>query len=247
MNPRTRRTSSGFRVTDQPSISACPADGRSRVASIRSVVVLPAPFGPTRPKISPGSTARSRPATASVRSYRLTRPWVSTMALISTDPRDRDVDAEADAVHPVVDVADQHGPRGRIDVVGGIGDGVPDAGREVRQPLPLPVDDVVDLHLRQAVERRRATFGRRRVGAPRRDPGSGSIWSASRSASIAPEVQGDRQLGGGELALERRRPVGDRRRAPPEVDAVGVLAEERASESTTRRADQVGAERGRRR
>ena len=68
MKPRTRRTSSGFRVTDQPAISAVPADGRSSVASIRSVVVLPAPLGPTRPKISPSSTIRSMPATASVRS-----------------------------------------------------------------------------------------------------------------------------------------------------------------------------------
>jgi ABC-2 type transport system ATP-binding protein len=36
------------------------------VASIRSIVVLPAPFGPTSPKISPASTVRSTPPTASV-------------------------------------------------------------------------------------------------------------------------------------------------------------------------------------
>ena len=45
-----------------------PASGRRSVASIRRVVVLPAPFGPTSPKISPWSMSRSMPATASVRS-----------------------------------------------------------------------------------------------------------------------------------------------------------------------------------
>ena len=44
---------------------ASPPSGVSRVASIRSVVVLPAPFGPRKPKISPSATARSTPRTAS--------------------------------------------------------------------------------------------------------------------------------------------------------------------------------------
>ena len=46
MKPRTRRTASGFRRTSIPAISAVPAVGLSSVARIRSVVVLPAPFGP---------------------------------------------------------------------------------------------------------------------------------------------------------------------------------------------------------
>ena len=53
MNPMTRRTWSGFRVTDAPAISAMPADGRMSVARMRRVVVFPAPLGPTSPKISP--------------------------------------------------------------------------------------------------------------------------------------------------------------------------------------------------
>src|SRR6266540_6974501 len=45
---------------------ATPADGRNRPISILIVVVLPAPFGPRKPKISPGRTSRSTPLTAGV-------------------------------------------------------------------------------------------------------------------------------------------------------------------------------------
>ena len=41
-----------------------PSIGLSRVTSIRMVVVLPAPFGPSRPKVSPGWMARSTWSTA---------------------------------------------------------------------------------------------------------------------------------------------------------------------------------------
>ena len=44
-----------------------PAAGRRQDACQRSkVVVLPAPLGPTRPRTSPGSTAKLMPATATV-------------------------------------------------------------------------------------------------------------------------------------------------------------------------------------
>src|SRR5450759_293047 len=49
----------------QPATVALPPLGGSSVASMRSVVVLPAPFGPRNPKISPECTVRSTPATAS--------------------------------------------------------------------------------------------------------------------------------------------------------------------------------------
>ena len=42
-----------------------PASGRVSPSIISSVVVLPAPFGPRRPKTSPEATVRSTPATAS--------------------------------------------------------------------------------------------------------------------------------------------------------------------------------------
>src|SRR5262245_33800825 len=64
---------------------AVPAVGLSRVVSMRSVVVLPAPFGPRKPTISPSSTVRSTPRTASTRPLRLenvrARPQVSMIAM----------------------------------------------------------------------------------------------------------------------------------------------------------------------
>src|SRR5215469_9830042 len=41
---------------------------------MRSVVVLPAPFGPRKPKTCPGSTVRSSPSSAVTPRYRLVRP-----------------------------------------------------------------------------------------------------------------------------------------------------------------------------
>src|SRR3954453_820526 len=47
-----------------PSIRASPAVGRRTPASMRRVVVLPAPSGPTRPNSSPLPTSKLTPATA---------------------------------------------------------------------------------------------------------------------------------------------------------------------------------------
>src|SRR5207245_6846142 len=56
---------------------------------MRSVVVLPAPFGPRKPKISPDLTVRSTPATASTTCLRVLKtrlsPWVSIAP--STPPK----------------------------------------------------------------------------------------------------------------------------------------------------------------
>ena len=51
-----------------------PASGCSSVASMRIVVVLPAPFGPSTPYTAPRRTARSMPSTARVSPKALTRP-----------------------------------------------------------------------------------------------------------------------------------------------------------------------------
>src|SRR5690348_10170748 len=60
-----RRTVAGSVSRLAPATVATPSSGGSRVASIRRVVVLPAPFGPRKPKISPSATWRSIPTTAS--------------------------------------------------------------------------------------------------------------------------------------------------------------------------------------
>ena len=51
-------------ATSTPKIRACPPSIGSSVASMRSMVVLPAPLGPSTPKTSPGRTSRSMPSTA---------------------------------------------------------------------------------------------------------------------------------------------------------------------------------------
>ena len=55
------------RVLDDIDIAdecAARASGSTRVVSMLAVVVLPAPFGPSSPKISPSATVRLRPSTA---------------------------------------------------------------------------------------------------------------------------------------------------------------------------------------
>ena len=54
----------GWATTSMPFTKARPAVGMTRVVSMLAVVVLPAPLGPSRPKISPSQTFRLRPSTA---------------------------------------------------------------------------------------------------------------------------------------------------------------------------------------
>jgi hypothetical protein len=60
-----RRTASGSLATSAPATRAVPDVIDSSVVSIRTVVDLPAPFGPRNPNTSPASTRRSTPRTAS--------------------------------------------------------------------------------------------------------------------------------------------------------------------------------------
>ena len=78
VTPTSWRTTCGSRRTSTPKIEASPASMGSRVASIRSIVVLPAPLGPRTPKISPRCTSRSMWSTARTSSKVLTRPAVRT-------------------------------------------------------------------------------------------------------------------------------------------------------------------------
>ena len=55
----------------------------SRVLRTRIVVVLPAPFGPSRPKISPCSMRRSMPSTAACSPKRCRRPSISSAGAVS--------------------------------------------------------------------------------------------------------------------------------------------------------------------
>ena len=61
------RTASGSATTSWPATIARPPVGRSTVLRIRRVVVLPAPLGPSNPKISPGWQSKLTSATAETR------------------------------------------------------------------------------------------------------------------------------------------------------------------------------------
>ncbi len=62
--PMARRTRSGRRSTSMPATTASPWSGRDSVVRILTVVDLPAPLGPTRPKTVPASTSKLTPSSA---------------------------------------------------------------------------------------------------------------------------------------------------------------------------------------
>src|SRR5579862_312692 len=69
--------------TGRPSTRMLPAVAGVRPSSIRISVVLPAPFGPRKPKATPRGTTRSAPSTASRSPNLLVRPVVSMTAVVS--------------------------------------------------------------------------------------------------------------------------------------------------------------------
>ena len=62
--PLSCLASAGRAATSTPARKARPDVGSTRVVSMPAVVVLPAPFGPSRPKISPACTSRLSRSTA---------------------------------------------------------------------------------------------------------------------------------------------------------------------------------------
>src|SRR3990172_6364705 len=71
------RTRSCCEITSKPLTRAVPPEGRSRVHSMLMVVVLPAPLGPRKPKISSSCTWKLTPSTATKSPKRRTRPSTS--------------------------------------------------------------------------------------------------------------------------------------------------------------------------
>src|SRR5207237_5554996 len=62
--PITCLAAVGCATTSMPPTKARPLVGMTRVVNMPAVVVFPAPFGPSKPKISPRCTARSSSSTA---------------------------------------------------------------------------------------------------------------------------------------------------------------------------------------
>src|SRR5947207_14158891 len=81
MKPSDALALSGSVARSWPFTRMRPEVGLSRPAMIRIVVVLPAPFGPRKPWISPGATSRLTPSTAVKAPYFLTRFSTRIIAL----------------------------------------------------------------------------------------------------------------------------------------------------------------------
>src|SRR5437899_1731365 len=73
MKAKWRFASTGDSSRSAPQILTLPSVGGWMPASARSVVVLPAPFGPTRPRTSPRLTEKESLSTATRASYDLVR------------------------------------------------------------------------------------------------------------------------------------------------------------------------------
>src|ERR1700691_939965 len=84
MTPITRLTSSGSLATSKPATNALPLVMGTRVVIMRMSVLLPAPLGPSRPKISPSATEKLTPLTASKAPKRLTM-FSTAMAATADD------------------------------------------------------------------------------------------------------------------------------------------------------------------
>src|SRR5690349_13532010 len=74
----SRRALVGWATTSTPATTARPASGISNVVRIRTAVVFPAPFGPSRPRIVPSGTLRSSPSRALVEPNDFRNPSAST-------------------------------------------------------------------------------------------------------------------------------------------------------------------------
>ena len=83
MIPTRSRTPTGSFTTSTPSTEAVPPVGRVCPVSILIIVVLPDPFGPSRPKSAPFSTERVTWSTACTSPYAFDKSCVSITRVIS--------------------------------------------------------------------------------------------------------------------------------------------------------------------
>src|SRR5436190_1785575 len=120
MTPIDSRTPVAFLTTSNPLTTAVPAVGTSSVVIMRMSVDLPAPFGPSRPKISPGATSKVIPLTASKSPYFLTMLRTS-MAPMSLLQGQLDIRGHADGEAPILVVGAQPNLE-RLDVAFGAAD-----------------------------------------------------------------------------------------------------------------------------
>src|SRR6185295_16653616 len=83
MNASCRLAATGSFTMSWPSIAICPVLGAWMPTMHRSVDVLPAPFGPIRPTISPGPTVKEKLSTA----LRVPYVFVRLLTVIMESPK----------------------------------------------------------------------------------------------------------------------------------------------------------------
>ncbi len=83
-SPSAMRAWAGSPSIARPASAILPEVGRWLPARRSNIVVLPAPFGPTRPTISPARTAKDRPSTAASPPKRFTTAATSRSATESS-------------------------------------------------------------------------------------------------------------------------------------------------------------------
>ena len=89
--PSSERISGPCESGSRPRTVRSPAVRCDTAPTIRMVVDLPAPLGPSRPNDSPGGTSKSMPSTAVKSPKRLVRPWAAmTGAVTAVQPRRED-------------------------------------------------------------------------------------------------------------------------------------------------------------
>src|SRR3954449_10299914 len=75
--PMRERSCAASRTTSRPATRALPASGERSVERMRTVVVLPAPLGPSTPRTVPGAASSSTPSSARTAPNDFTRPLTS--------------------------------------------------------------------------------------------------------------------------------------------------------------------------
>src|SRR5690606_14875766 len=122
VTPMAARTAPVSAVTSCPATVTFPASGGSRVVSTFTIVVLPAPLGPSRAKIVPFRTSRSMPSSTTWSRQALRNPETAT-AVASTSR----LPGDGQALDPV----DVRGLRAPGDLAGR--GGQPERGEAVQQ------------------------------------------------------------------------------------------------------------------
>src|SRR6202012_5425034 len=102
MPPLDWRTPLGFFATSNPLTRAMPEVGGTSVVSMRIKVDLPAPFGPSSPKISPCSTVKLKASTAQKSPKRLVSLSTSTANILMPSQRQNDIGRHPDRQRAVL-------------------------------------------------------------------------------------------------------------------------------------------------